>query len=170
MDKNKTIVIMKYLNKIIQQLNEWQTIYKGCSEEEIDKITEIAGGSLPKCYLEFLSLMGKEMDRKEIGMRGFLVGNAVFYEDLFDNKEGMLELLEEDNRTDLVLTDNDFVFYDSQGILQAFFKLDEGDNPPVYGYEEGYSGNSFPQIADSLSSFFERYIESDKTLFKELRP
>ncbi|WP_452219431.1 SMI1/KNR4 family protein [Lacinutrix salivirga] len=160
---------MKYLNKVKQKLDEWQTIYKGCAKGEIIEIIEIAGGSLPECYLEFLSTMGKDMDRKEIGMRGFLVGNAVFYEDLFDNKEGMQELLDEDGRTDLILTDNDFVFYDSQGIIQAFFKLDEGDNPPVYGYEEGYKGGDFPKIADSLSSFYERYLESDKTLFSELR-
>lgn len=160
---------MKYLNKIKQKIDEWQVVYKGCSKEEIDEILQIAGANLPKCYLEFLSEMGKDMDRKEIGMRGFLVGNAVFYEDLFDNKEGMQELLDEDGRSDLILTDNDFVFYDSQGILQAFFKLDEGDNPPVYAYEEGYSGDKFPKVAGSLSSFYERYLESDKTLFKELR-
>ena len=160
---------MKYLNEIKQKLDEWQTVYEGCSEEEIDNILEIAGGFLPECYLEFLSVMGKYMDRKEIGMRGFLVGNAVFYEDLFDNKKGLQELLYEDGRSDLVLTDNDFVFYDSQGILQAFFKLDEGGDPPVYAYEEGYKGENFPKIAESLSNFYKRYSKSDKTLFKELR-
>lgn len=160
---------MKYLNKVKQKLNEWETIYVGCTQQEINQIEEISGGKLPECFLEFLSIMGKAMNRKEIGMRGFLEGNAVFYEDLFDNKEGMQELLDEDGRSDLVLTTNDFVFYDSQGILQAFFKLNEGDNPPVYAYEEGYSGEIFPKVAESLSSFYERYLESDITLFKELR-
>lgn len=162
---------MKYLDKVVKQLNEWGTIYKGCSEAEIIEIEGLNELKLPDCYKEFLSIMGKNMDRKAPGERGYLVGNAVFYDDLFDNKEGFLELLNDDNRSDLIelITENEFVFYDSQGILNAFFKLTEGENPPVYGYEEGFSGESFPKIAESLSSFYERYLEGDKTLFSELR-
>jgi hypothetical protein len=107
------------------------------------------------------------MDRKKSRMNGFLVGNTVFYEDLFDNKEGLQELLDEDNAKLKIPTDS-FVFYCSQGILYAFFKLNEGDNPPVYGYSEGFEGNDFPKVANTLSEFYERYLEGYNDLFKEL--
>ena len=158
---------MKYLNKLNETLQKLEVIVKGCSKEEILKIEKVAGNKLPNCYIEFLEIGGKDMDRKESGMRGFLVGNAVFYEDLFDNKEGLQELLDEDESS-LKIPENSFVFYCSQGILYAFFKLNVGDNPAVYGYSEGFEGNDFPKIADTLSEFYERYLEGYNDLFKEL--
>ncbi|WP_452219433.1 SMI1/KNR4 family protein [Lacinutrix salivirga] len=159
---------MKYLNKIVTQLDKWETIYKGCSQNQIKEIEELAVSKLPECYVEFLEVMGFEMDRKAPGMRGYLLGTTVFYPSIKWLNETWAEQLTEDGSS-LELPENAFVFYDHQGYLFAFFKLDEGDNPPVYGYEEGYEGDSFPKIADSLSSFYERHLEGDKTLFSELR-
>lgn len=158
---------MGYLDELLVELNKLGIIYEGCGPKEIDLIKELISGSLPKCYQEFLEKMGKSMDRKEYGYRGFLVGNSVFYEDIPNNRPGLEELLEEDS-SDLQIPEGAFVFYGSQGILYAFFKTNEGDNPPVYGYAEGFTGDDFPKIATSLSSFYERYLESDKELFKEV--
>lgn len=164
---------MEYLNKLKNSLDLFDIYYVGCSEEEILNIQRNMlsdNDKFPNCYIEFLENFGKDMDRKEGKSRGYLVGNSVFIDDLEINNgpDGLRGLLEDDEST-LQVPETAFVFYGSQGILYAFFKLDEGDNPPVYGYEEGYNGSNFPKIADTLSDFYERYIEEDKTLFKELR-
>ncbi len=163
---------MKYLNKIINKLKSRNVELIGCTKEQVKEIEEAAGNKLPKCYLEFLESMGRYMDedknKPDYYDYGNFVGTTVFYPSIKWLTESVKEELT-DEGSDLELPENAFVFYDSQGILNAFFKLDEGENPPVYGYEEGYEGNSFPKIADSLSSFYERHLEGDKTLFKELR-
>ncbi len=158
-----------YLNKIIDKFQQRQVRLMGCKSEEIDSIKQLAKKTLPVCYLEFLRTMGKGMsediEKSNYYEYGSFVGTAVFFEDLFDNKEGAIELLNEDG-SNLILTEDDFVFYDSQGILFAFFKLSEGDNPPVYFYREGSGQTSFIKTADTLSSFYERYLEGDANLFK----
>ena len=158
---------MKYLTKLIKKLDELEVIREGCSEEEISAVEKMAGDKLPKCYKEFLAEMGKDMDRKEDGKRGFLVGNTVFYDDLINinGEDGFLGFLKEDE-SDLEIPNKAFVFYCSQGILYAFFKLDEGDDPPVYAYAKGFKGSEFPKISDSLSGFYEMYLEGYNHLFK----
>ena len=159
---------MKYLNKIVSELNKFEAVYKGCSKEQIKQIEKLAENNLPTCYVEFLEEMGLDMDRKSINMRGGFVGESMFYEDLFDNKEALEEQLEEDGRTDLELTENDFVFFCSQGYIFAFFKLDEGDNPSVYGYKEGFNGENFPKLTDTLVEFYEKYLDAGQSPFSNL--
>jgi|SRR5690606_3101542 len=154
---------MKYLKKLKTGIDRLDIYYKGCTLSEIQNIEQnITNGSLPDCYKEFLQYFGKDMDRKEGNSRGYLVGNAVFYDDLEDNnnENGLKGLLEEDDSS-LQVPDNAFVFYGHQGYVYAFFKLDEGDNPPVYGYTEGFNGNDFPKITDTLSDFYEKYLEGE---------
>lgn len=68
----------------------------------------------------------------------FLRGESCFMDELLELNEWGAELLEENN-VPLKLTSNDFVFWMSQGFMFCFFKLDEGENPPVYFYSEGKS-------------------------------
>lgn len=163
---------MKYLNKITNKFKSRKVKLTGCTNEQIKEIEEVAGNKLPKCYLEFLENMGRSMyeDKNKLDYYdyGNFVGTTVFYPSIKWLTGSLQEELIEEESV-LRLPEKAFVFYDSQGILSAFFRLDEGDNPPIYGYEEGYEGNSFPKIANSLSSFYERHLEGDKTLFKELR-
>ncbi len=160
---------MRYLEKILIKINGFGATYSGCSEQQIKEIEKLAKNIIPESYKEFLELFGLDMDRKDMTSRGGFVGEDVFYEDLFDNKEALEEQLEEDGRTDLQLTDNDFIFFCSQGYIFAFFKLDEGDNPPVYGYQEGYKGETFPKLTDTLVEFYELYLEFGKSPFGNLR-
>ena len=167
---------MIYLNKVIEKWKSKRVVMEGCIVSEINEIeVNIAKEKLPLCYIEFLENTGKWMTDNPTNPNyydyGSFVGNAVFYYNdlkLNNNEEGLIGLLQEDE-SPLTLPEKAFVFYGHQGYIYAFFKLNEGDNPPVYGYEEGYEGASFPKIADSLSSFYERYIDGDKTLFAELR-
>lgn len=162
---------MEYIQKILEKLKSRKVILTGCTDEEIVILEKNSGLSMPKCYKEFLQSFGKSMsedrDKPDYYDYGSFVGNSVFLEDLPDNKPGLEELLQEDSSS-LVIPEEAFVFYGSQGILYAFFKTDEGDDPPVYGYSEGFEGDSFPKIATSLSSFYTRYLEGDQELFKIL--
>jgi len=154
---------MNYLKNLKTKLDILDVYYVGCTQTEIETVEQelINPFKFPNCYIAFLLLCGKNMDRKPGNSRGYLVGNDVFIDDLKlnNNEEGLIGLLQEDESL-LTLPEKAFVFYGHQGYIYAFFKLNEGDNPPVYGYEEGYEGASFPKIADSLSSFYERYIDS----------
>ena len=163
---------MNYLEDIIKKMEQAGVTLTGCSEEEIKEINGLANKELPKCYIEFLESMGNETSADEsrenwyFNYPGFQ-GSTVFYPSIKYLNETWTDQLIEDGST-LELPVDAFVFYDHQGYLCAFFNLNEGNNPPVYGYQEGYEGEEFPKIADSLQSFYERHLKGDKTLFKEL--
>lgn len=165
---------MKYINKIESILKNWEIIYKGCSTDQIKLIEKLINKKLPTCYNEFLTTMGCEMDRKDENSRGGFVGESIFYEDVFGDytlKNGLIEQLEEDGKDDLIpkIKDNNvFVFASHQGYIFAFFKLNEGDNPPVYGYHEGQNRDFFPKLTDSLLDFFEQYLEYGKDPYNAL--
>lgn len=159
---------MKYLQKTKILINDLGAIYNGCSIEQIRKVEEFAKNKLPESYKEFLIFFGLDMERKDITSRGGFTGEDVFYEDVFDNKEALEEQLAEDGRKDIKLTDNDFVFFCHQGYIFAFFKLDEGENPPVYGYKEGFVGKDFPILTETLSEFYEKYLEFEQSPFTNL--
>lgn len=155
---------MKYINKIENKLKEWGVIYKGCSINQINSIEKTINKKLPDCYKEFLERMGYDMDRKDDNSRGGFVGESIFYDNVYGdytNKDALIEQLEEDEKKDLLkqINENIFVFSNHQGYIFAFFKLDEGDNPPVYGYHESQKRNIFPKLTDSLLEFFEKYLE-----------
>ena len=58
-----------------------------------------------------------------------------------------------------------FVFWMSQGCQFAFFKLTDGDDPPVYYYRE-YSGqNDYIIISGSLSQFLMDVLNRKRDLF-----
>ncbi len=165
---------MKYINTVERILKQWGVIYKGCSTRQIDLIEHQINQKLPSCYVEFLKTMGYDMDRKDDNSRGGFVGESIFYDNVYGdytNKDGLKEQLEEDGKEELLaqIDDNVFVFFSSQGYIYAFFKLDEGDNPPVYGYQEGQDRNFFPKLTDSLLEFFEKYLEHGNSPFKALK-
>lgn len=164
---------MKYINKIESRLKQWEVIYEGCSSNQINLIEKFINKKLPACYIEFLTVMGYDMDRKDDNSRGGFVGESIFYNDVFGDyiiKDGLIEQLEEDGKEDLTsqVNENVFVFASHQGYIFAFFKLDEGDNPPVYGYHEGQERNFFPKLTDSLLEFFEQYLEYGKDPYNAL--
>ncbi len=72
----------------------------------------------------------------------------------------------EENESELVLTDNDFVFWMSQGCIFCMFKLNEGDNPPVYFYNES-GDDRFLKISNTLTEFLINYLELKSNLFQE---
>jgi len=91
---------MKYLKKIVDKFNSRNVNLFGCSISQIEEIEYMSGGELPVCYKEFLNVMGirieEDKSKPDYYDYGSFVGNAVFYEDLFDSKEALQELLDED--------------------------------------------------------------------------
>ncbi len=126
--------------------------------EELEKIQEIAGEKqIPKAYTEFYKHMGNGV--------AFLRGHSCFHNEIFNLRSWAEELLNENN-FQTKLTENDFVFWMSQGYMFCFFKLDEGDDPPIYYYCEGKNLSGFYRIAESFSSFLYRMYIKDRDLFK----
>ena len=113
----------------------------------------------PSTYNEFLKRMGN-------GTRnGFLQGSSCFFNELENLKEWSLELLKENN-SKLILSDNDFVFWMHQGYQFSFFKLDEGDDPPVYYYTEVTNQLDYVKITNSFTNFLSRIESRDRYLFR----
>ena len=114
---------------------------------------------MPEAYLEFMAVMGN-------GTKGhYMAGDSCFMNEICDLKQGAVELLE-DNESMNTLTDNDFVFWMSQGCMFCFFKLSEGENPPVYFYNE-MGEDKFIKVADSFVEFLINRLEMNSSLFLE---
>lgn len=155
---------MKYNNElydilnVIREIKADEVAMDATTLEDLEAIKNFANGkNIPKAYLEFYKHMGN-------GVR-FLRGHSCFRNEIFKLKEWAEELLNE-NGFQSKLSENDFVFWMSQGYMFCFFRLDEGDDPPVYYYCEGKGLSSFYKIAESFSSFLYRIYKCDKELFK----
>lgn len=157
---------MKYIDKLIKKLEQRNICMKKSTEEQMEKLcSSIKGKNLPKAYIEFMSAMGNGTEGRDGYRDGFMDGEDCFMDRIFELKQWGVELLEE-NESKNLLTDDDFVFWMSQGCTFCFFKLTEGDNPPVYFYNES-GEDRFIKIADSLIEFLINYLEHNRNTFKE---
>lgn len=114
---------------------------------------------LPSSYYEFLMRMGNGTKN------GFLQGHSCFINELPNLKAWATELLVENNFP-LILSENDFIFWMHQGYMFAFFKMDEGHDPPIYFYTEVDKPSKFFKITDTFTEFLARILNDDKTLFQ----
>ena len=89
------------------------------------------GDDLPDSYRTFLKCFGKRAG-------DFQKGSLFFYDDLFNLKEEANDLLLENNAENL-LGKNAFIFWFHQGYEFFYFNTDEGPDPPVYFYCEGFN-------------------------------
>lgn len=151
---------MVYINELLEKLKEKKICMNKSKEEQMKALHSIAmGENLPKAYIEFMTVMGNGTEGK------YMAGDSCFMNEIYDLKQGAIELLEE-NESKNVLTDDDFVFWMSQGCMFCFFKLSEGDNPPIYFYNES-GEDKFIKVADSLVEFLINRLEMNENLFKE---
>lgn len=150
---------MKYINGLVLSLEERNICMKQCTKNQIKNLITITKGKkLPQAYIEFMSVMGNGTDGK------FMGGDSCFMNEIYDLRQGAFELLEE-NESKNTLTDEDFVFWMSQGCMFCFFKLNEGDNPPVYFYNED-GEDEYIKVANSLTEFLINRLEMNENLFK----
>jgi len=151
---------MVYISELLEMLKEKNISMNKSTEEQMDFLySSVLGKDLPKAYIEFMTVMGNGTEGK------YMAGESCFMNEIHDLKQGAIELLEE-NESKNVLTDDDYVFWMSQGCMFCFFKLSEGDNPPIYFYNES-GEDKFIKVADSLVEFFINRLEMKNNLFKE---
>ena len=155
---------MKYsgVNKLeffLEFLKENSHNMKPCSPKDIAQLKQLANNRLlPKTYLLFMESAGH-------GIR-FFRGSSYNINEISLLQEGAVELLQEDRSAE-TLTNNDFVFFMHQGYQFYFFKLDEGENPPVYFYEEGKNLKKFVKKHHSLTEFFIENYNGVEHLIKD---
>lgn len=141
------------------QLRKKNISIKPCSKKQMEYLVSMVGErKLPQAYIEFMSVMGN-------GTNGYMAGDSCFMNEIDDLEQGAYDLLEE-NESKNKLSDESFVFWMSQGCMFCFFKLNEGDNPPVYFYNES-GEDRFLKIAHSLTEFLFNRLEMNENLFKE---
>lgn len=147
------------IDQLSDLLKSNNIILSPATKEEITIATGFTDLSkLPTSYVQFLKAMGKGTEN------GFLKGSSCFTNELPMLKDWAEELLEENNFGER-LTEDDFVFWMSQGYQFAFFKLSLGENSPIYYYREGTKQKSFVKITSSLIDFLYRINANDKLLF-----
>jgi len=155
---------MKYLgenniNLFLNFLKETNHKMRPCSKNDLIKLRQIANEKeLPASYMSFMKDAGN-------GIR-FFKGSSYNMSEIFNLQEWAIELLDEDG-SDEMLTDNDFVFFMHQGYQFYFFKLNEGNDPPVYFYEEGENSKSFIKKYKSFTDFIIKYYNEVESLIKE---
>lgn len=146
------------ISKPIITAKEKEYIYNTIFKKQMEYLASIVGErKLPQAYIEFMSLMGNT--------NGFMSGDSCFMNEIKDLKQGAYDLLEE-NESKNILPDESFVFWMSQGCMFCFFNLNEGDNPPVYFYNES-GEDKFLKIAHSFTEFLFNKFEMNENLFKE---
>lgn len=159
-----------YLDKFKARLAELQHLFTDellpCTEEQIHSLERQYGLTLPMAYKEFLLWGG-------VYAAGLLEGSNGFFDDLSELREGAEKLLER-NEFPEPLPKDAFVFLMHQGYVFWFFTASEGDDPPVYSYEEGeaavpYARVPFKKLSSSFSKFLEESLEQEAAIAKRLQ-
>jgi len=101
-----------------------------CSGQEIQELEEACGMRVPEIYRSFLLRMGR-------GAGAFLSRDYFYYPSLLRLRADADELLTRDG-AGFTLPADAFVFSMlSEGYQFLYFRVSEGDDPPVYRYVEG---------------------------------
>ncbi|WP_082591422.1 SMI1/KNR4 family protein [Duganella sp. Root198D2] len=146
----KEVLISSLVDAGICHLDE----VRGVTPEEVARLEANIGKSLPSEYREFLSGVGRGAGR-------FLNGTDIFFAALDGLREDAIQLLRE-NEEDASLPDDAFVFSMHQGYEFTYFKISDGDDPPVYQYVEG---NGSPSLAwNSFNDFLVDAIAQNSRL------
>lgn len=115
-----------------------------CTESEVNGIEAGLKIKFPRAYRELYLLLGKK--------RAFSIApeNAYKFPDYAGMKAGAKEITDRNGIT--LDYDNIFVFVVfKENAIISFFRLDEGDDPPVYEYEGG--SEEYEQVTDHFSDY-----------------
>lgn len=114
----------------------------GVPASELKAFEERGQYALPRAYRWYLLNVGLDPG-------DFLVGSDLAYLHLASLQESARALVAESNAA--ALPHAAFVFCEHQGYQLLFFRMDEGDDPPVYHYLEG--DPSFVRVRESFSNW-----------------
>ena len=118
-----------------------------CTEADVIEIEKRFNNiKLPLIYKEFLLAMGN-------GARGFMQGSSVFLDELYELKDGAIEIIHDNNLG--LLPDNAFVFWLHQGYQMAYFIIDGSSTLPIYYFGEGAGMNEVKLVFDRFIDFLD---------------
>ncbi|MEQ9668818.1 SMI1/KNR4 family protein [Coleofasciculus sp. G2-EDA-02] len=144
-----------YLDNLKSRLYALRTVdneqFRPCTEEEVLALEQQLKVSLPAAYREFLLWMGHSTGE-------LFAGSQWNYKKIIRLQTGAKEILERNSFPE-PLPDDAFIFWMHQGYQFMFFRLSEGDDPPVYYYHEGRHENSFDKYTDSFSEVLSEAID-----------
>lgn len=144
---------INFLDEVIFILKKNSIGLIPCDTEEIGKLELYFNVRLPLAFVEYLQTMGKYSGKVN-------EGTDCFYDDLFQLKEWAFLLLKE-NKVGISLPNDAFVFSMHQGYQFYFFRLSEGEDPPVYSYDENQETfNEFTRDYESFSSYLKAVLNS----------
>lgn len=135
---------MDTIEELVKHLKNKGCHLVPCSEDDIVEIEKHFNNiELPLVYKDFLLAMGN-------GAGEFMKGSSVFLDELYDLRDGAIEIMRDNNLG--LLPDNAFVFWLHQGYQMAYFIIGGPSALPVYYFGEG-SGMKEVKLA------FDRFID-----------
>lgn len=134
-----------YFDKIEEDYKKKGLKLYSAPDEFISKLLE-KWKILPRSYVEFLKIMGSGTED------GFMAGESIFADELLNLKEWGIETMQ-DCGSIHSLKETDFVFWMSQGIMFAYFNVLEGDDPPVYFFNENE-----PTVVKKITNHFSDFL------------
>ncbi|HFK5574447.1 SMI1/KNR4 family protein [Elizabethkingia anophelis] len=145
---------IKYLKKMKDTPKIGQWVNRGISEQKIEKLEQEFNISFPQAYKEFLYLGGDFQ-------------NCVEWSTNYEYLDWRQDNIKESMASVNLHLKPFFAFADFEGHNCLFFFLGDGDNPPVYGYDESKiytndkgeevyykrTDNSFSECIDSFVNY-----------------
>jgi len=133
----------KYLDFLETYQQDQGTLRRGCTVAQIDAIEEQWGVKLPLAYRELYQIKG-------YGGFAFFEGNDYRFNEYEQMRIDAAEIAEPESK--VLVEDPNTLVFGLYGPFSRFwfFKLDEGDDPPVYEFDES---RTWHKIADSFSDF-----------------
>lgn len=129
--------------KYLKQSGDGDRIKKVSNKEIKEFIRSSAPLKLPEAYIEFMRYTGHGQ---------YWIGSDYKLSTVMHLTEAAKKLLIENNFPHK-LKDDDFVFWMHQGYMFYFFNLNEGNNPPVYYYDECRDLDDFVKCGDNFIDF-----------------
>jgi hypothetical protein len=132
--------------------------HDACSEADIAKVEAVCGRSLPGEYRQFLAHTGRGSDL-------FFIGEEIFFPDLLAFGQRARRLLAKDSAP-CSLPEDAFVFFIHQDMQFLYFRLGAGEDPAVYGYDQGARKLilRYESFSEFMRAFIKIHAESYATL------
>lgn len=162
MNIEKTLIGLK---KYVKEQYPFISI-KGCSLQEIMRFEESINANLPHIFNKFLQVFGLSDDfLSDIGC----LGKDTIYSILLSLKSRFLQACA-DAMISERLNDMDFIFISRENTYFYFFRLNEGDDPPVFVFNienaisnkmgaESQPREIITQVSLSISDFFQKFAK-----------
>lgn len=132
---------------------------RGCSDAELDQLSQKLGAPLPEAYRQFLQVMGKSAGR-------FMQGSDFLYPVIADLQTRARKLLADDGVAPF-LTSSDIVFLMHQGYEFLFMRPASAKDPSVWAFGEGDEKPA--QVYEHFSAWLAQAAQDEASLLRSLK-